>query len=80
MARTTQKDRVVAYINEFGSITTWQAYADLGITRLSARIWELKEEGYIFKKDRVKRMNRYNQPVSFDKYMIIGNINEVANA
>ena len=48
MARTTQKDRVVAYINEFGSITTWQAYADLGITRLSARIWELKEEGYIF--------------------------------
>lgn len=80
MNKPTQKDRVVAYINEFGSITTWQAYADLGITRLSARIWELKEEGYIFKKDRVKRMNRYNQPVSFDKYMIVGNINEVANA
>lgn len=80
MNKPTQKDRVVAYINEFGSITTWQAYADLGITRLSARIWELKEEGYIFKKDRVKRMNRYNQPISFDKYMIVGNINEVANA
>ncbi|MBO7732797.1 MAG: helix-turn-helix domain-containing protein [Methanobrevibacter sp.] len=80
MNKPTQKDRVVAYINEFGSITTWQAYADLGITRLSARIWELKEKGYIFKKDRVKRMNRYNQPVSFDKYMIVGNINEVANA
>jgi len=77
MARTTQRDRVIAYINEFGYITSWQAYSDLGIMQLGARIFELKERGYLFKKEKVKRRNRWGQEVVFDKYMLVGNINEV---
>ena len=56
MARVTQKDRLLKYFQEFGSITSWQAYADLGIMQLATRIFELKERGYIFKKEKVKKM------------------------
>ena len=29
--RITQKDRIINYIREFGSITSWEAYQDLGV-------------------------------------------------
>lgn len=78
MARVTQKDRLLKYFEDFGSITSWQAYADLGIMQLATRIFELKERGYIFKKEKVKKLNRWGQPVLFDKYYLVGNIYEGA--
>ena len=30
----TQKERVLKYIKDFGYITSWQAYQDLGIMQL----------------------------------------------
>lgn len=77
MARTTQREMVLNYIREFGYITSWDAYADLGIMQLGSRIFELKEQGYLFKKERIKKLNRWGKPVKFDKYMLVGNINEV---
>lgn len=74
-----QRDMVAKYINDFGSITSWQAFADLGITRLSARIWELKRDGYFIAKERKETLNRYGKKVFYDKYTItgqIGGINE----
>ena len=68
--RTTQKDLILKYIKDFGSISSWDAYADLGITQLGARIFELKEKGYVFKKERVKRLNRYGREIAFDKYSL----------
>lgn len=47
--KITQRDRVINYIREFGSISSWEAYKDLGITQLATRIKELKEQGYEFK-------------------------------
>ena len=47
MAKRTQADRVLEYIKKFGSITTLQAFRDLGVTRLSARIFELRDRGII---------------------------------
>lgn len=32
--KTTQKQRIINYIREFGSISSWEAYKDLGITQL----------------------------------------------
>ena len=68
--RTTQKDLILKYIKDFGSISSWDAYKDLGITQLGARIFELKEKGYVFKKERVKRLNRYGREIAFDKYSL----------
>lgn len=79
MAKTTQRDKVIAYIREFGYITSWDAYADLGIMQLGARIFELKEQGYLFKKEKVKKLNRWGQEVKFDKYMLVGNIHDITD-
>ena len=39
------QERVFRYITDFGPITTLEAYTELGETRLSARIWELRHKG-----------------------------------
>lgn len=36
--KITQKDRIINYIREFGSISSWEAYQELGITQLGARL------------------------------------------
>ena len=43
--KPTQKELVLKYLRDFGKISTWDAYKDLGITRLSGRIWDLKKIG-----------------------------------
>ena len=67
----TQKDLILKYIADFGSITSFQAYADLGITQLATRIKELKAKGYEFKTEPQKTHNRYGKPVHFVKYFLI---------
>lgn len=53
-----QADRIMKYIHEFGSIISLDAFRDLGITRLSARIHELRESGVEFDTTREKAKNR----------------------
>ena len=69
--KITQKQRIIKYIKDFGSITSFQAYADLGITQLGARIDGLEKEGYVFKKDKARGKNRYGEPVHFTIYSFI---------
>ena len=66
----TQCERVVQYANRFGSITTWDAFKDLGITRLSARIHDLKKKGYVIEKKREVSKNRLGETVYYDRYYI----------
>lgn len=47
--KATQKDRILDYIRKFGSITSWEAYQDLGVMQLGARIDQLQKDGYQFK-------------------------------
>ena len=47
--KITQKQRIINYMRQFGSITSWEAYQDLGVMQLGARIDQLKKEGYKFK-------------------------------
>ena len=51
--KETQKEAVRRYVRQNGSITTMEAFFELGITRLSARIWELANDGYIVKRERI---------------------------
>ena len=67
----TQKELILKYIEDFGFITSFQAYADLGITQLATRVKELKERGYEFKTEPQKAKNRYGKPVHFVKYYLI---------
>ena len=43
--KTTQHDRVLQYMKDFGSITTLDAFRDLGITKLTTRISEMRKMG-----------------------------------
>lgn len=60
----TQKEMVLDYMRRHGSITTKECFEHLGITRLSAAIYLLKQDGYQIAKTGVtKKMpngrNRY---------------------
>ena len=62
--RITQKERIINYIRQFGSITSLEAYKDLGITQLGARIDGLKKEGYTFKTEWESGKNRYGDKIT----------------
>lgn len=69
--KRTQADRILDYMREFGGITTMDAFNDLGVTRLSARIYEIINDYEIpVKKERMERLNRYGEKVRFDRYML----------
>ena len=74
MKTNTQKDLILKYIVDFGYITSFQAYQDLGITQLATRIKELKEKGYQFKTENVKTTNRYGNPSHYYKYYLIDKV------
>ena len=64
-----QCKRVFDYIKRFGSITTHQAFIDLGIMRLSARIYELREyEHYQIEKETIAVKNRFGEVCHIAKY------------
>lgn len=69
--RPTQVDRVIAYLNKFGSITTWEAFQELGIVRLSARIFEIKKRGYKVKAEPIQAKNRFGENIRYFKYSLI---------
>lgn len=64
----TQKQMVINYIDDFGSITQLQALADLGIMRLASRISDLKEDGFKIVKTMEKTKNRYGKNVRYARY------------
>lgn len=70
MAKRTQADRVLEYIQKFGSITTLQAYRDLGVTRLSARIFELRARGLEIDSTSITSKNRYGENCTYAKYYL----------
>lgn len=65
-----QMARVLDYIDEFGSITSLDAFRDLGITRLSAVIFDLRALGYNIQSDTEVQFNRYGEKAHFSRYYI----------
>jgi len=63
------RERVLNYIREFGSITTRQAFIDLGCTRLSEYIRQLRLE-YNIADEWVSSINRYGEKVQYKKYWL----------
>ena len=42
----TQCETILKHMQEHGSISTIEAFMDYHITRLSARIWDLRHDGH----------------------------------
>ncbi len=67
----TQRDEVRMHLNDFKSITSWDAFKDYGITRLSAIIWLLRhDENLDIETETMSRKNRYGNKVNFAKYSL----------
>ena len=64
----TQRDRIIEYMEKYGSISTMEAFADLGITKLSTRISEMIREGAEISKTPETRLNRYGERVIYMRY------------
>lgn len=64
----SQKQMVLDYIRDLGGITPLDAFRDLGVTRLAAVIFELKEDGHDIRTEREHGKNRYGQPTRYARY------------
>lgn len=70
------RERVLNYIIEFGSITTRQAFVDLGCTRLSEYIRQLRLD-YEIDDEIETGLNRYGEKVHWKKYFLRGDDNGI---
>lgn len=67
----TQDEMVLKYLEENGSINTWQCYSELFITRLSAKIYNLRHyENVEIDEEWVHTTNRYGKKVKFKNYIL----------
>lgn len=67
--KITAKGRVLNYMKDCGSITTWEAFTQLGITRLSEYIRQIRLE-YEVTDEPVHRTNKYGEKVTFKRFYL----------
>jgi len=65
-----QGRRVAEYMREFGRITPLEAFRDLGVTRLAARIHEMRQAGIDVMSNTIEATNRFQEPVHYSCYWL----------
>lgn len=68
--KPTQNQRILAYINEFGSITQIEALRDLVVMRLASRISDLRSRGIPIISDTEAVTNRYGEKCHIKRYSL----------
>lgn len=68
----TQCEIVLKHMREHGSISTIEAFFDHGITRLSARIWDLRHQGYDISSKTVTKRSEKGATQSYSVYSLRG--------
>lgn len=69
-SNATQNQRILDYIDQFGAITQYDAFLDLGIMRLASRISDLRKRGYPIKSEMVGVKNRFGEDCRVKRYTI----------
>lgn len=69
-----QKEIVLNHLKEFGSITSWTAIQEYGITRLSDVILRLRREGYDIITKTQSGKDRRGKSSSYAKYVFLEQI------
>lgn len=64
----TQCEKILAYLDEHGSITTMEGMSKLRIANFTARISDLRKAGVELTKETVTQKNRYGETVRFARY------------
>lgn len=70
MARKSQKEMILEYMESGNSITQIEATERFGCTRLASRINELRNEGYDIRSKTKTSKNRYGVTTTYSQYSI----------
>ena len=65
----TQKEMILNYIKQNGSITNYEAF-ELGCCRLSGRILEIRREGYPIRMRREKKKSQNGRYKTYGVYYL----------
>lgn len=68
--KPTQNQRILDYIDQFGSITQLDALRHLGIMRLASRISDLKSLGYPIASETEVVKNMYGEDCRIKRYSL----------
>ena len=71
MSKVTRKQRVLEAMRGHGSISPWYAINNLGNTRLSATIFQLKKEGHEIKTTMETGTNKFGDTIKYAKYTLV---------
>ena len=69
--KTTQCDRILRHMKDFGSISSLEAITEYGILRLASRINDLKRMGYPIISETKTGKNRYNEATHYKVYKLV---------
>ena len=72
MKKIGYKEVLLEHFRRFKSITSWDAIEMYGMTRLSAVIYNLKKDGYLFENESIEVKNKYGTKVWLTKYILVG--------
>lgn len=68
---TNQREEVLAHLKENGNISSMSAIKLYGITRLAAKIHELRDEGFNITTTLIKFTNRYQNKSTYGVYKLV---------
>lgn len=74
--KPTQNQRILDYIAEFGSITQFDAFKDLGVMRLASRISDLRRLGHPIVSTTENVENRFGEKCHIKRYAFAKNCGE----
>lgn len=68
--KQTQVERVKEWMQTHGSITTFEAFNELNITRLASRICDLEKAGIRIDRETVYKENAQGDKIYFTRYSL----------
>lgn len=68
--KVTQGQKILDYMKQFGSITPVEAFRDLGVMRLGARIYDLEQQGVKIIHERETSKNRMGENTTYSRYRL----------
>lgn len=66
----SDKEKILAYLQEHGSITSWEAIQHFRCTRLSGRIYDLRKRGYEITATTEESVDANGEKVRYARYSL----------
>ena len=67
-----QCELILNHMEKYGGITQAEAFNRYGVSRLAARIADLRKEGHVVMMIPTEAKNRYGKKVRFATYRLVG--------